>query len=175
MGEGRTEAATVQVDDVLALVQGEDDALIESIGTASVDEPESAQYREGMTLRGERAAQRPAGCIADVEIADQHRIMQSAGVEIAECFGVVFELLLIENSSLFEHSGRAIGRSGLLIQAGEALTERQMAGQLDKANQIAALSATVAIENILVRVGIKRGLGLLVQRTESDELGMANR
>lgn len=50
-----------------------------------------------------------------------------------------------------------------------------MAGQLDKANQIAALSATVAIENILARVGIKRGLGLLVQRTESDELGMANR
>jgi hypothetical protein len=102
-----------KVDDVFALVQGEDDALIESIGTASVDEPESAQYSEGMTLRGERAAQRPAGCIADVEIADQHRIMQSAGVEIAECFGVVIELLLIESSRVFEHRSRVIGRSGL--------------------------------------------------------------
>src|ERR1700758_5702121 len=110
---GRTDATAVQVDDVLALVQGEDDALIESIGTSSVDEPESAQYSEGMTLRGERAAQRPAGCIADIEFVDQHRIMQSARVEIAECFGVVIELLLIESSSLFEHSGRVIGRSGL--------------------------------------------------------------
>jgi len=50
-----------------------------------------------------------------------------------------------------------------------------MAGQLDKANQIAALSATVTIENILAGVDIERGPSLLVKRTESEELGMANR
>jgi hypothetical protein len=51
----------------------------------------------------------------------------------------------------------------------------QMAGQLYKANQIAALPAAVAVENILARVDIERGPGLLVQRTESDELGAASR
>jgi hypothetical protein len=50
-----------------------------------------------------------------------------------------------------------------------------MAGQLDEANQIAALAATVAIEDILARVHIERGPGLLVQRTESDELGATRR
>src|ERR1017187_5870758 len=50
-----------------------------------------------------------------------------------------------------------------------------MAGQLDKANQIAALAAAVAVENILARVHAERGLGLLVQRTESDELGSTRR
>ena len=46
-----------------------------------------------------------------------------------------------------------------------------MAGQLDKANQIAALAAAVAVEDIFARVDIERGPGFLVQRTESDELG----
>ena len=41
MGEGRADAAAVEVDDVLALDKREDDALIESIRTLSVDEPES--------------------------------------------------------------------------------------------------------------------------------------
>ena len=44
-----------------------------------------------------------------------------------------------------------------------------MAGQLDKANQIAALAAAVAIEDILARVDIERGPGLFMQRTESDD------
>ena len=50
-----------------------------------------------------------------------------------------------------------------------------MAGQLDKANLIAALAAAVAVENILARVDIERGPGLFVQWTESDDLGSARR
>jgi hypothetical protein len=50
-----------------------------------------------------------------------------------------------------------------------------MAEQLNKANQIAALAAAVAVENILARVDIERGPGLLVQWTESDDLGSARR
>ena len=46
-----------------------------------------------------------------------------------------------------------------------------MAGQLEKADQIATLAAAVAVEDILVRVDIERGTGLLVQRTEPDVLG----
>ena len=39
MGEGGADAAAVEVDDVLALTQREDDALIESIGALCVDQP----------------------------------------------------------------------------------------------------------------------------------------
>lgn len=46
-----------------------------------------------------------------------------------------------------------------------------MAGQLDKANQIAALTAAVAVEEIFASVDIERRVGIRVQRTESDELG----
>src|SRR6266478_2041329 len=46
-----------------------------------------------------------------------------------------------------------------------------MTRQLDKANQIATLAATVAIEEIFARVDIERRPGFRVQGTKSDELG----
>lgn len=50
-----------------------------------------------------------------------------------------------------------------------------MAGQLDKANQIAALAAAMAIEDIFAGVDIERGPSLLVKWTESDKLGSIRR
>jgi hypothetical protein len=50
-----------------------------------------------------------------------------------------------------------------------------MTGSLNKANQVAALAAAVAVEDIFADVDIERGPGLLVQQTESDELGSARR
>ena len=41
MSEGGADAAAVEVDDVLALAQREDDALIESIGALRVDQADS--------------------------------------------------------------------------------------------------------------------------------------
>ena len=38
MGEGGADAAAVEVDDVLVLIQGEDDALVESISALRVDQ-----------------------------------------------------------------------------------------------------------------------------------------
>ena len=100
--------------------------------------------------------------------------MQSALVEITHRLGIMIELLLIESGSLLEHdSSRVVCSSGLLLQVGEALAEGQMAGQLDKANQIAALAAAVAIEEILAGVDIERRPGFGVQRTEPDKLGTA--
>jgi len=46
-----------------------------------------------------------------------------------------------------------------------------MAGQLDKAHEIATLAAAVTVEEIFVGVDIERGPGFRVQRTEADELG----
>ena len=46
-----------------------------------------------------------------------------------------------------------------------------MLEQLDKANQIAALAATMAVKEIFAGVDIERRAGFRVQRTEADELG----
>src|SRR6266853_6183516 len=46
-----------------------------------------------------------------------------------------------------------------------------MTRQLDKANQLATLAATVAIEEIFARVDIERRAGFRMQGTKSDELG----
>ena len=59
----------------------------------------------------------------------------------------------------------------MLLEVSEALAKRQMARQLDKAQEIATLAATVAVEEIFAGVDIERRAGFWVQRTESDELG----
>jgi hypothetical protein len=68
-------------------------------------------------------AQYPAGSVADLEFPDQGAIVQSALVEIAQCFWIRIQLLLIEGGSQFEHCN-SIGCSGLWIEADEALMER---------------------------------------------------
>ena len=45
-----------------------------------------------------------------------------------------------------------------------------MTGQLDKANEIAALSATVTVKEVFAGVDIERRPGFRMQGTESDEL-----
>ena len=45
-----------------------------------------------------------------------------------------------------------------------------MTGQLDKAKEIAALSATVTVREVLAGVDIERRAGFRMQGTESDEL-----
>ncbi len=64
VGEGRADAAAVEVDDVLALTQREDDALIKSIRALCVDKTGCPQEFEGITLRCEMTTQISAGRIA---------------------------------------------------------------------------------------------------------------
>ena len=116
-------------------------------------------------------AQAPTRGITDAQFFDQGRIAQSSLLKIAQCLGVAFELLLIESGGLLEHGGRIGWKSTLLFEVGETLAEGQMAGQLDKANEIAALAATVTVEEIFASVDIERRPGFRMQGTESDELG----
>jgi len=46
-----------------------------------------------------------------------------------------------------------------------------MLRKLNKANQVPAAAAALAEEQILARVDVERGMGFLMQRTESNELG----
>src|SRR6266478_1372601 len=117
------------------------------------------------------ASAQTAGGVTDAQISDQGGIVQSALLQIAQRLRVAIELLLIEGGGLLEHSSRVSGRSALLLEVGEALAERQMTRQLDKANQIAALAATMTVEEIFAGVDIERRPGFRMQGTESNELG----
>ena len=123
MGEGRADAAAVEVDDVLALAQRKHDALIESVRTVSVNEAEPSQHIERMTLRHQISTQGSAGCIADAEFPDQSRIMHSAPVEIVERLGATIQLLLIERCGLLEHSAGISFWSDLRIETSQTLAE----------------------------------------------------
>ena len=84
---------------------------------------------------------------------------------------MAFELLLIENRGLLEHGERVGWNSALLLEVSNTLAKGQMTGQLDKANEIATLAATVTVEEIFASVDIERRPGFRMQRTESNELG----
>jgi hypothetical protein len=47
--------------------------------------------------------------------------------------------------------------------------KRELEGKLDKANEVAAAAAAVAVKDILGCIDIERGMSLAVQRTESHE------
>ena len=116
-------------------------------------------------------AQARAGGVADLQFLDRTGIMQPALFQIAQRLRVAIELLLIKSGGLLEHRSRVGWRKIVLLEVSEALAERQMAGQLDKAKEIAALAATVTVEEIFAGVDIERRAGFRMQGTESDELG----
>ena len=81
-----------------------------------------------------------------------------------------FELTRVKLSSLLQDIilGR-LWHAEFLGEMSERSMERQVEGKLDKANEVTAASATVAVEDVFDRVDEKRGVSLAVQRTESDE------
>jgi len=171
MGEGGSDAAAVEVDDASALAAREDDAPVEGVAALWVEQAETLQEIARIALSREMSAQAPAGGITDPQFFDQDGIAQSSLLEIAQCLGVAIELLLIESGGLLQHGGRVSCKSALLLEVGETLAEGKMTGQLDKAKEIAALSATVTVKEILASVDIERRAGFRMKGTESDELG----
>jgi hypothetical protein len=63
----------------------------------------------------------------------------------------------------------------LPLEVSEALVKGQVLRQLDEANQVAALTAAVAVEEILAGIDIEGRPSLGVQGTESHELGALTR
>jgi hypothetical protein len=171
MGEGGSDTAAVEVDDVSALAAWEDDAPVESVAALWVEQAETLQEIEGIALHREMTAQAPARSIANPQFFDQSRITQSSLLKIAQCLGVAIELPLIENRGLLEHGDRVGWNSALLLEVSNTLAKGQMTGQLDKANEIATLATTVTVEEIFASVEIERRPGFRMQRTESNELG----
>ena len=61
MGKGGTNTPTVEVDDVFAMAQGEDDALVEGIRALRVEQTKLPEEIEAIALSGEMTAQLPPG------------------------------------------------------------------------------------------------------------------
>ena len=170
MREGGADTAAVEVHHPPVLAAGEDHTPVEGIAALRVDETGALQRLQGVALVGEMTPKIASGGVAEAELFDQSRIVHSPLFEIPERLGVAWELLLIEGRSLLPGVG-GVGRNVLLLEISQALRKGEMQGQLHKANQIAALSAAVAVEEILPGVDIERRPGFRVQWTESDELG----
>ncbi len=171
MSEGGIDTAAVEVDDASCLATREDDAPVKGVAALRVEQAETPQEIERIALSCEMTAQARAGGVADPQVLDRGGIVQSALLKIVQRLGVAIELLLIESGGLLQHGGRVGWRSALLLEVSEALAEGQMAGQLDKAKEVAALAAAVTVKEIFAGVDIERRPGFRVQRTESDELG----
>ena len=88
--------------------------------------------------------------------------------QIVHAFAMAMQFELVESGGLREQLG---GGSQFLRQVGNALAEGEMLRKLDKANQVAAAPTAVAIEQVLARVDVEAGASVLMQGTESDELG----
>src|SRR5258707_187583 len=171
MSENGSDTAAVEVDDTPALAAREDDAPVEGVAALRIEQAETPQEFARIALSGEMTAQGPARGITDPQFFDQDGIAQSTLLEIAPCLGVAIELLLIESGGLLQHGGRVSCKRTLLLEVSETLAEGQMTGQLDKAKEIAALTATLTVEKIFAGVDVERRAGFRMQRTKSDELG----
>src|ERR1700733_5182512 len=96
-----------------------------------------------------------AGRIADAQFSNQGRMVNPAVPEIAERLRILIQLVLIESGRLSEHRDCFFFSSGLWIEISKAFVEGQVMRELEEANQIAALPAAVAIEDILVCVDVE--------------------
>ena len=65
------------------------------------------------------------------------------------------ELQLVKSGRLLQHVARD-SWSNLFLQVRHALAERQTLRKLDEADQVAAATATVAIEQILAAIDVER-------------------
>ncbi len=101
-------------------------------------------------------------------------MVHSSLLEITEGFRVMRPLALVESRRLLQH-GAQVGCRILALEIGEALAKRQMPRELDKANQIATLTATMAVKEILAGVDIEGRPSLGVQGAESHQLGALTR
>jgi hypothetical protein len=106
MGRGVAQAAAVEVDNASAVTAGEDDATVKGVSAQRVEQANLAKKIERIALSGEMPAQASAGSIADPQLFDQCRIVQSASLKITQRLRVAIELLLIKRGRLLKHCGR---------------------------------------------------------------------
>ena len=167
MGEGTTNTAAVQVDDAILLAAGKDDAPAKSIRALRINQ---ARFKDPLKRVAEAlqiSAHTAATSVTNAELLDELRIMYAALGQIVHALTMTMQFELVEAGGTSEQL-----RSGseFLRQVDDTLAKGEMARQFDKANQVAAAPTAVTIEQVFLSIDVERGMGLLMQRAESDEL-----
>jgi len=131
-----------------------------------MDEPEPPQQVRRITLPGQVAIEHSSGCVSDGELFDQSWIAHATAVKVIARLGMPTELLLIEVDR-FSKSFilPRLGQTEVSSQMSDRFVKRQIPGKLDKANEVAATAATVAVEDVLGRVDVDGGMSFPVQGT----------
>src|SRR5215469_13313939 len=167
MGGSMAEAAAVQVHDAILVPTGEGHALAQNLAALGIDQPDLAHPFRGVAKGLEVRTQACAARIADAEFLNELRITYATLGQILYALAMTMQFQLVESSGLGEQLGT---RSELFGQVSDALMEREMARQFDKANQVAAPPTAVTEKQVFRCVDVERGMLLLMQRAESDEL-----
>src|SRR5215467_1686201 len=112
-----------------------------------------------------------AGSVTNAELRDDGGIVQSALLQIVRGFRMAVELKLIESGRLLQQLGNRRGRRGhqLLFQMRHTLAKGQIQEELDKADQVAAPTTAVAVEQIFSGIDVEGRTSLLMQRTQPDQ------
>src|SRR5580704_16978126 len=107
------------------------------------------------------SAQTSWGSIADAQALDHGRGVYATLPQVDQRFGGMRQLLLIERVSRLQQPGRI----GSRLDA----AQRGTLQPLPQLRQASPAAASMAVEDLLAAVDVKRRMGLAVQRTESGD------
>src|SRR6516162_3425032 len=105
------------------------------------------------------APQIPARCITHAQLADEFRIAYPTLLKIVQRHAVALELGPVEGLCLVEYLPLSRGLQ-FLFQMCDCSRERETKVQFGKTDEIAATSAPMAVEEVLVNVDVELGTAL---------------
>jgi len=163
-------AASIKIDRATPIKARKHDAAIEGI-LALMHKSELQQQFDRISQPGHVAIKHSSGGVSDGELFDQFGVMHSAAVKAIDCLGMAAELLLIKVDRFCKSFiVSKLRLAELLLQMGKSFMEREIQGKLDKADEVAAPAAAVAIEKILCGIDVEGRVILRMQGTQTDEL-----
>jgi hypothetical protein len=171
MGESSAaNVASIQIDRTTSIKAGKHDTTIEGI-LALMHKAKLMQSFSRISQPVHVSIEHSSGSVSDGELFDQFGVLHSAIVKIVDGLGMAAELLLIKVDGFSKSVIISELRLGeLLLQIGKSFTEREIQGKLDKAYEVAALAAAVAIEKILGGIDVEGRAVLRMQGAQSHEL-----
>jgi hypothetical protein len=87
---------------------------------------------------------------------------------------MLLELLAVEVDGFLQCIlWTGLGRAQQLFQMSDGFWEGEMLRKLDKAKEVAALAAAVAVEEVFGCIDVERGVSFPMQGTQADVFGMS--
>jgi len=107
-------------------------------------------------------AQAAARSISEPQFTEDSRIPKPPLMKVVESLLMAVQLVLVKSHGIVEQVVVAGDLGQFLLEARDAVMERQVEVDLHESNQIAAVSAAMAIEQVLRRIDMEGGVRLRV-------------